>query len=148
LESEISPHSTVPALELDGQNWLVYCKKLLRAAAVQGLAGLLNGTRTKPDDLWDPFQTGVWLRENTNAQYLIITTTPPAIHNDFDFNMTAHEMFKRLQGLFEKTATTTGTWYYRTYGATQSHRWLRAWPEHLRDHVGSAASMATRRAHA
>ena len=41
--------------------------------------------------------------------YLIITTTPPTVHDHLSLSMTAHELFKTLQALFEKKATATTT---------------------------------------
>ncbi|KAH0826516.1 hypothetical protein J3R83DRAFT_5523, partial [Lanmaoa asiatica] len=89
-------------LEPDGRNWTDYHEKLFQAAGAQGLMGLLNGTRVKPNGPWNPFQSAAWLRDNTNTQYLIITTTPPVIHERFDLSSTAFEMFLQLQNLFEK----------------------------------------------
>ena len=46
-----------------------------------------------------------WMRDDTEAQYLVITTTPPTVHDHLSLSMTAHEVFKTLQGLFEKKTT-------------------------------------------
>ena len=95
----------VPDLIADGWNWLNYCKKLFEAAAAQDLLGLLDGTKTKPNEPWNPWCTAVWMCDDTEAQYLVIMTTPPIVHNHLSLLMTAHEVFKTLQDLFEKKST-------------------------------------------
>jgi len=40
----------IPALELDGQNWKIYCTKLLEHAATQNLLNVLAGG---PDEDWE-----------------------------------------------------------------------------------------------
>ena len=49
------------------------------------------------------------MRDDTEAQYLVITTTPPTVHDHLSLSMTAHEVFKTLQALFEKKVTATTT---------------------------------------
>ena len=99
----------VPDLVADGRNWSNYRKKLFEAVEAQGLLGLLDGTKTKPNEPWDPWCTAAWMRDDTEAQYLVITTTPPTVHDHLSLSMTAHEVFKTLQALFEKKATATTT---------------------------------------
>ena len=96
----------VPRLRQDGENWLDYHAKLFEAAEAQGLLGLLNGTSTKPNEPWNPRRIAAWLRDDTEAQYLLATTTPQLIWNHFTIS-TAHNMFQHLQSLFETTTTTT-----------------------------------------
>ena len=98
----------VPRLRHDGENWLDYRGKLFEAAEQQGLLGLLDGTNTKPNEPWNPWRIAAWLRDDTEAQYLLATTTPSIIWNHFTIS-TAHDMFRHLQSLFESTATTTAT---------------------------------------
>ena len=97
----------VPNLIADGQNWLNYREKLFEAAAAQDLLGLLDGTKTKPNEPWDPWRTAAWMRDDMEAQYLVITTTPPTVHDHLSLSMTAHEVFKTLHALFEKRTMTT-----------------------------------------
>ena len=99
----------VPDLIADGRSWSNYREKLFEAAEVQNLLGLLDGTKTKPNDPWDPWRTAAWMRDDTEAQYLVITTNPPTVHDHLSLSMTAHEVFKILQALFEKKATATST---------------------------------------
>ena len=99
----------VPDLIDDGRNWSNYRKKLFEAAAAQDLLGLLDGTKTKPNEPWDPWHTAAWMRDDTEAQYLVITTTPPTVHDHLSLSMTAHKFFKTLQDLFEKKSTATTT---------------------------------------
>ena len=93
----------------NGQNWSNYCEKLLEAAAAQDLLGLLNGTKTKPNKPWNPWCTAAWMRDNTEAQYMVIMTTPPSIHDHFRLSTTACDFFKTLQDLFEKKSTAMTT---------------------------------------
>ena len=95
----------------DGQNWSNYCEKLFEAAAAQDLLGLLDGSKTKPNKPWNPWCTAAWMCDDIEVQYLVITTTPPTVHNHLSLSMTAHEVFKTLQGLFEKRTTVMTTVY-------------------------------------
>ena len=95
----------IPDLVADGRNWSNYREKLFEAAAAQDLLGLLDGTKTKPNEPWNPWCTAAWMRDDTEAQYLVITTTPPTVHDHLSLSMTAHEVFKTLQCLFEKKTT-------------------------------------------
>ena len=88
----------VPILHEDGKNWAEYCEKLFEAAEQQGLIGLLDGTNMKPNEPWNPRRIATWLRNDTEAQYLLATTTPQLIWNHFTI-LTAHEMFQHLQSL-------------------------------------------------
>jgi hypothetical protein len=96
----------VPDLIANGQNWSNYCEKLFQAAEVQNLLGLLDGTKPEPNEPWNPRSAAAWMRDNTEAQHLIITTTPPLIHNHFRLSTTAHEMFEHLKNLFEESMAT------------------------------------------
>jgi hypothetical protein len=71
----------VPRLCQDGENWLEYCEKPSQAAAAQDLLGLLNGTNMKPNEPWDLQCTATWMCDDTEAQYLIVMTTPSIIHD-------------------------------------------------------------------
>jgi hypothetical protein len=90
----------------DGRNWLNYREKLFQAAEVQDLLGLLDGTKVEPNEPWNPQSTAAWMCDNMEAQHLIITTTPPLIHNHFRLSTTAHEMFEHLKNLFEESMAT------------------------------------------
>ena len=86
-----------------------YREKLFEAVEAQDLLRLLDGTKMKPNEAWDPWHTAVWMRDDTEAQYLVITTTPPTVHDHLSLSMTAHEVFKVLEKLFEKPTTTMTT---------------------------------------
>ena len=96
----------VPTLREDGENWAEYREKLFEAAEQQNLLGLLDGTNTKPNEPWNPRRIATWLRDNTEVQYLLATTTPSLIWDHFTIS-TAHAMFTHLKNLFEKVTTTT-----------------------------------------
>ena len=59
----------------------------------------------KPNKPWDPWPTAIWMCDNTEAQYMVITTTPPSIHDHFRLSTSACDFFKTLQDLFEKKST-------------------------------------------
>ena len=106
-------------LRHDSENWLDYRTKLLEAAEAQGLLGLLDGTSTKPNEPWNPRHIAAWLRDDTEAQYLLATTTPQLIGNHFTIS-TAHDMFQHLQSLFEdSTASTTTVHDVRSINSAQ-----------------------------
>jgi hypothetical protein len=90
----------------DGRSWLNYREKLFQAAEVQDLLGLLDGTKVEPNEPWNPRSRAAWMCDNMEAQHLIITTTPPLIHNHFRLSTTAHEMFEHLKNLFEESMAT------------------------------------------
>ena len=95
----------VPQLRYNGENWSHYCEKLFQAAEAQNLLGLLNSTNPNPSDLepWNLWCIAMWLRNNTEAQYLLVTTTPAVIWDHFTIStVTAHNMFTYLKNLFEK----------------------------------------------
>ena len=96
-------------LTLDRQNWPNYREKLFQAAEAQDSLRLLNGTKTKPNEPWDPWHTAAWMRNDTEVQYLVIMTTPPTLHDHLSLSMTVHEVFKTLHALLEKRTTTTTT---------------------------------------
>ena len=96
----------VPRLRHDGENWSDYHAKLFEAAEAQGLLGLLDGTNPKPNEPWNPWRIAAWLCDDTEAQYLLATTTPSPIWNHFTIS-TAHDMFQYLKNLFKKDSTTT-----------------------------------------
>ena len=58
-----------------------YREKLFEAVEAQDLLRLLDGTKMKPNEAWDPWHTAVWMRDDTEAQYLVITTIPPTVHD-------------------------------------------------------------------
>ncbi|KAI9573990.1 hypothetical protein HD554DRAFT_2325643 [Boletus coccyginus] len=91
----------IPDLAADGRNWSDYRKKLFQAAEVQDLLGLLDGTKTKPNGPWDPWRAAAWMRNDTEAQYMLVTTTPPFIWDDTHLT-TAHEYYDYLSNLFDK----------------------------------------------
>ena len=95
----------VPILRKDGNNWVEYREKLFKAAEQQNLLGLLDGTYTRPEDLCKVRRIGTWMRDNLEAQALIIATKPPTPR--FSLLMTAHEMFNTLKDLCKKTTTAT-----------------------------------------
>jgi hypothetical protein len=100
----------VPDLAMDGRNWSTYCEKLFQVVEAQDLLGIIDGTKTKPtNEPWNPLGRAAWIRDDTEVQYLIVTTTPPIIHGHLTLEMTAHELFKTLQGLFKKEPNTTTT---------------------------------------
>ena len=96
----------VPRLRHDGENWLDYRTELFQAVETQGLLGLLDGTSTKPNEPWNPRRIAAWLRDDTEAQYLLATTTPSPIWDHFTIS-TAHDMLTHLENLFEKDSTAT-----------------------------------------
>ena len=94
---------------MDRWNWSNYRKKLFEAAEAQDSLRLLNGTKTKSNEPWDPWRTAAWMHNDTEAQYLVIMTTPPTVHNHLSLSMTVHELFKTLHALLEKGTTTMTT---------------------------------------
>ena len=98
----------VPRLRHDGENWSDYRTKLFEAAEAQGLLGLLDGTNTKPNEPWNPWRTAAWLRDDTEVQYLLATTTPSPIWDHFTIS-TAHDMLTHLKNLFDKDSTFSTT---------------------------------------
>jgi hypothetical protein len=98
----------VPDLAVDRWNWPTYREKLFQVAEAQDSLGILDGTKTKPtNEPWNPLGRAAWIRDNTEVQYLIVMTTLPIIHVHLTLEMTAHELFKTLRGLFEKELNTT-----------------------------------------
>jgi hypothetical protein len=95
---------------VDRRNWSTYCKKRFQVTKAQDLLGIIDGTKTKPtDELWNLLGRAAWIRADTEVQYLIVTTTPPIIHDHRTLEMSAHKLFNTLKGLFEKEPTTTTT---------------------------------------
>ena len=80
--------------------------KLFEAAEAQGLLGLLDGTNPKPNEPWNPRRIAAWLRDDTEVQYLLATTTPSTIWDHFAIS-TAHDMLTHLKNLFDKDSTAT-----------------------------------------
>ena len=115
----------VPQLCYDGENWLNYHEKLFQAAEAQDLLGLLDGTNPNPSgsEPWNPWRIAAWLRNNTEAQYLLVTTTPAFIWDHFTIStVTAHDMFTYLKNLFEKPmeveVTRTAAHSQKPFGGT------------------------------
>ena len=117
----------IPQLAVDGQNWSDYRTKLFEAAETQGLLGLLDGTNTKPNEPWNLWCIAAWLRNDTEAQYLLTITT----HLPFGTTSPSQPL---------TTCSSTYRIYlirilhlrlqYTTYGASTAHEWLRTPPEH------------------
>jgi hypothetical protein len=102
----------IPDLAADRWNWPTYHEKLFQAAEAQNSLRILDGTTMKPTNKpWNPLGRAAWIHDNTEVQYLIVMMTPPIIHNHLTLEMTAHELFKTLRGLFEKEPNTTTTVY-------------------------------------
>ena len=109
MSQEWQENSCTGPHTLDRQNWSNYREKLFQAAEVQDSLGLLNGTKMKPNEPWDPWHTAAWMHNDTEVQYLVIMTTPPTLHDYLSLSMTVHEVFKTLHALLEKRTTTTTT---------------------------------------
>ena len=97
----------VPDLVADGRNWSDYKKKLVHVAKLLGILRLLDGTEVRPMDQWNPWIQAAWVCNDTEAQYLLVTTTPPFIHNLFKHGQPVHKWFSHLQTQFDKLTTTT-----------------------------------------
>ena len=54
----------------DGWNWSNYHEKLFEAVEVQNLLGLLDRTKTKPNEPWNPWRIAVWMCDDMEAQYI------------------------------------------------------------------------------
>ncbi|KAI9571094.1 hypothetical protein HD554DRAFT_2169478 [Boletus coccyginus] len=91
----------IPDLAADRRNWSDYREKLFQAAEVQDLLGLLDGTKTKPNGPWDPWRAAAWMRDDTEAQYMLVTTTPPSIWDQINLT-TAHDYYDYLSKIFDK----------------------------------------------
>jgi len=77
----------IPAFELDGQNWKIYCAKLLEHAAMKGWLDVLAGAS---DD-----GTNDWEGCNALLHELLHDTIPISIYIRLHHN-TAHQVFKNL----------------------------------------------------
>ena len=99
----------VPDLIADGRNWSNYREKLFEAAAAQDLLGLLDGTKTKPNEPWNHGAQLHGCAMTQKRSTWSLRLPHPFVHDHLSLSMTAHEVFKTLQDLFEKKATATTT---------------------------------------
>ena len=92
----------IPALELDGRNWKIYCTKILEDAATLDVLDVLAGWRTEPDDEnsndWED-----WYSCDCSAKWLIYPILPPQLVTPIRELQTAHKMFVFLARKFHDT---------------------------------------------
>lgn len=89
----------IPALALDGQNWKIFCAKLIEATATQQVLGLLAGWEVEPDDE-DSQEWDDWYGYDAVAKFLIYPTLPLELLHPIRKLHTAHEMFEFLAHQF------------------------------------------------
>ena len=92
----------IPALELDGQNWKIYCAKILEDAATLEVLDVLAGWRTEPDDE-DSNDWEDWYSCDCSAKWLIYPILPPQLVTPIRELQTAHEIFVFLACKFHNT---------------------------------------------
>ena len=81
----------IPTLELDGQNWKIYCTKILEDAATLNVLDVLAGWRTEPDEDTDDWED--WYSCDCSAKWLIYPILPPQLVTPIRKLQTMHEMF-------------------------------------------------------
>ena len=92
----------VPALELDRQNWKIYCAKILEGAATLDVLDVLAGWRTEPDDA-DTDDWKDWCSCDCSAKWLVYPILPPQLVTPIRKLQTTHEMFVFLACKFHDT---------------------------------------------
>ena len=80
----------IPALALDGQNWEIYCMRILEVAATLRVLKVLTGL--EKDDGSD-----YWLGRDTKARFLLYPMLPPQLLDSILQLDTVHEMFMYLE---------------------------------------------------
>ena len=85
----------IPKLELNRQNWKIYCTKIVKAAAtdIMDLLGVLAGW--KPDD-----RSYNWECQDAILKWSFYTSVPISILHPIQKLDTAHKIFKYLMKCF------------------------------------------------
>ena len=92
----------IPALKLNGQNWKIYCAKILEDAATLDVLDVLAGWRTEPDDE-DTNDWEDWYSCDCSAKWLIYPILPPQLVTPIQELQTAHKIFVFLAHKFHDT---------------------------------------------
>jgi len=69
--AEFNPMSSVPKLEIDGTNWVMFSTRLRIALQDKDVYGHLDGSAKKPDATTEPDEYAAWLKKENQAFNLL-----------------------------------------------------------------------------